>query len=220
VVHSHYDHAFDAADVALRTGATLYGSESTLNVGRGGGLLDEERLKAYEPGKELEIGKFHVTVLRANHSPAALRFLDDYGETIDRPLRQPARSRDYKEGGSYDLFIRHGRHTILIKPSANYIPGALDSIQADVLFLGVSSLGMQSRRSLNAYYDETVGKVRPKVVIPIHWDDFSQPLSERLPNRTLFEDVPAVFAFFRDRAARDGIEFRVLQGYERMLLPP
>jgi L-ascorbate metabolism protein UlaG (beta-lactamase superfamily) len=219
VVHSHYDHAFDAAYVALRTGATLHGSASTLNVGRGGELRDTSRLKLYEPGKELKVGRFRVTVLRANHSPPALPFLDDIGETIDQPLSQPARSRDYKEGGSYDLLIRHGHHRILIKPSANYIPGALDNVCADIIFLGVSSLGMQSRHSRGAYYDQTVGRVRPRLVVPIHWDDFSRPLSERLPPRTIFEDLPAVFAFLRARTTRDGIEFKVLQGYESVLLP-
>ena len=36
VTHSHYDHVFDAAYIAKKTKAKLYGSASTLNVGRGG----------------------------------------------------------------------------------------------------------------------------------------------------------------------------------------
>ena len=36
VAHSHYDHAFDVAHVAKKTGAKLHGSVSTLNIGRGG----------------------------------------------------------------------------------------------------------------------------------------------------------------------------------------
>ena len=32
-VHSHYDHAMDAPEVARRTGALLLGSESTANIG-------------------------------------------------------------------------------------------------------------------------------------------------------------------------------------------
>lgn len=34
-VHSHFDHAMDAPEVAKRTGALLLGSESTANIGRG-----------------------------------------------------------------------------------------------------------------------------------------------------------------------------------------
>ncbi|MBT8219357.1 MAG: MBL fold metallo-hydrolase, partial [Bacteroidia bacterium] len=34
-VHSHFDHAMDAPEVARRTGARLYGSLSTANIARG-----------------------------------------------------------------------------------------------------------------------------------------------------------------------------------------
>ena len=43
-LHSHYDHAMDAPEVARRTGATLYGSESTANIARGWGL-EEGRIE-------------------------------------------------------------------------------------------------------------------------------------------------------------------------------
>ena len=36
--HSHYDHALDIAYIAQRTGAKLYGSSSTLNIGQGANL--------------------------------------------------------------------------------------------------------------------------------------------------------------------------------------
>ena len=36
--HSHYDHALDIAYIAQRTGAKLYGSSSTLNIGKGANL--------------------------------------------------------------------------------------------------------------------------------------------------------------------------------------
>src|SRR6476659_10869628 len=41
-VHTHFDHAMDSAVVAERTGARLIGGESAANVGRGGGLPDEQ----------------------------------------------------------------------------------------------------------------------------------------------------------------------------------
>ncbi|RBP51274.1 MBL fold metallo-hydrolase [Arenicella xantha] len=42
-VHSHFDHAMDAPEVAKRTGAVLLGSESTANIARGWGL-DEAQI--------------------------------------------------------------------------------------------------------------------------------------------------------------------------------
>ena len=41
VSHSHHDHVMDAPYLALRCGAELYGSASTLNVARGGGVPEE-----------------------------------------------------------------------------------------------------------------------------------------------------------------------------------
>lgn len=42
-LHSHYDHAMDAPRVARRTGAELFGSDSTADFARGWGL-DEDRI--------------------------------------------------------------------------------------------------------------------------------------------------------------------------------
>ena len=98
VAHSHYDHAMDAPYVARKTGATLHGSASTLNVGRGGGL-PESQLALYAPGKPLTIGRFVVTVLTSKHTPAVKGVNDDLGQTIDAPLQPPARAGAYKEGG-------------------------------------------------------------------------------------------------------------------------
>src|SRR5262245_4965431 len=116
VAHSHYDHAFDVAYVAQKTGAKLYGSASTLNIGSGGERKDEEMV-LYELGKEQEIGKFTVTVLKGKHSPPIKGINDNLGQTIDKPLKQPASARDYKEGGSFDFLVRHGDGTILVMPS-------------------------------------------------------------------------------------------------------
>jgi L-ascorbate metabolism protein UlaG (beta-lactamase superfamily) len=48
-VHTHFDHALDAAVVADRTGAVLVGGESTANIGRGHGLA-EDRIRVVTPG--------------------------------------------------------------------------------------------------------------------------------------------------------------------------
>lgn len=218
VAHSHVDHALDAAFVARRTGAVLYGSPSTLNVGRGGALR-EDRMALYEPGKELRFGQFRVTVLASSHSPQHW-LVRDAGEQILHPHQQPTGARTYREGGSYDLLVRHGRHTILIKPSASHLHDALDSIGPDVLFLGVGALGRQTPEFQNAYLDSTIGIVHPKLVVPIHWDDFFKPLSEELPaaNR-LMDDLPVVFDSLEVRRQRNGFEFKVLQGYASVLLP-
>ncbi|WP_181896889.1 MBL fold metallo-hydrolase [Corynebacterium senegalense] len=42
VAHSHHDHLMDAPAVVKKVGGAMYGSESTLNYGRGEGLSDAQ----------------------------------------------------------------------------------------------------------------------------------------------------------------------------------
>lgn len=227
VAHSHYDHALDSSHVVQRIGekrsslsltpTKLYGSASTLNIGRGADLLDTQMVE-YEPNKELVFGRFRVTVLTSEHTPPTL-FNNDLGEAIETQLSQPARFCAYKEGGSYDLLVKHGKQTILIKPSTNYRAGALKKIRADVVFLGTGRLGKQDREFQDNYYDETVGTVEPKLVIPIHWDDFFRPLSAHLdaPVKAV-DDLPRGFDFLIERTNAQKIAFRILQGYQSLVL--
>jgi L-ascorbate metabolism protein UlaG (beta-lactamase superfamily) len=218
VAHTHFDHALDAAYIIQKTGAKLYGSVSTLNVGRGGNLNDEQMV-LYEPEKEVKLGKFGVTVLKSKHSPPMKGINDDLGETIDKPLKQPAMARDYKEGGSFDFLIRQGDGVVLVMPSCNYIEGALDKVRADVLFLGTATLGSQTRERRNTFYDQTVQKVQPKLLIPIHWDNFFMPLSERLePPGKAIDDTAAGFDFLIERLKANKIRFGILQGYQSVML--
>jgi len=218
--HSHYDHAMDAPFVASFTGARLYGSASTLNIGRGAGL-PENGMEQYQPGKPMRFGKFTVTILRSRHTPA-LKILgakDDVGENITAPLHQPAKLKEYTEGGAFDIFIQHGKHSILIKASTNYIPGALDSVKADVLFLGVATSSKQDTAFQNEYYAQTVGKVHPQIVVPVHWDNFFTPLSTHLkPYPKLADNVKKDFDFLIRKTSADNIQLRIMQGYGQVIL--
>jgi L-ascorbate metabolism protein UlaG (beta-lactamase superfamily) len=213
VAHSHYDHAFDVAYVIQKTNAKLYGSSSTLNVGRGGDLKDDQMV-LFEAGKEFKVDQFSVTVLKSKHSPPIKGINDDLGQTIDKPLQQPASARDYKEGGTYDFLIKHGDRAILVN-SSNYIQDALNDVRADVVFLGTGSLSNQTKAFQDAFYNQTIMKVRPKLVIPIHWDNFFRPLSDQLEG---MDNMNASFDFLLDRLKTDKIEFGILQGYQSVTL--
>lgn len=218
VAHSHYDHALDAPYVAMKTKAKLHGSASTLNIGRGAGLANEQMV-LFEPGKEIAIGKFTVTVLKGKHSPPLKGLNDDLDQTIDKPLKQPASSRDYKEGGSFDFLIRHGDGSALVQASAQYIEGALDRVRADVYFLGTATLGQQTKKFQDTFYDETIKKVQPRLVVPIHWDSFFRPLNDSLePFARGIDDVPAGFDYLIGRLKADRIQFGIMNGYQSVLL--
>lgn len=213
--HSHHDHAMDIAYIAQKTGAQVYGSESTLNIARGGDI-PEEQLSLYQLGQEIGFGDFTVTVLPGRHALNPSPLPDDRGMLILEPLRQPAKLLDYAEGGAFDFLIKHGDHSILIK-GHTYIPEVLDSVQADVLFLSVSPLAAADLQSPDVFYDETVGKVKPKLVIPSHWDQFVLPLSDRLiPFNS--KDLTTSFDFLIRRLTTDRKQFGIMQGYQSIIL--
>ncbi|KYC36319.1 hypothetical protein WA1_42110 [Scytonema hofmannii PCC 7110] len=223
VAHSHFDHALDVAYIAKKTGAQLYGSESTRNIGRGGGV-PEDKMTLYDPGKEVEVGKFTVTVLRSQHSPPTPGVNDDLGQVIDAPLTQPTMLSNYVEGKSFDFLIKHrdhSEHSILVKPSANFMWCALDQVSpVNVLFLGMATAGSQCQEFRDAFYEQTVGNLKPQLVIPIHWDNFFCPLK---PDETLYaldnNDLTAGFDFLKNQLTNHGINFGIMQkGFHSVML--
>ncbi len=218
VTHSHYDHAQDLVYIARATGATVYGSQSTLNIGRGGGL-SETQMKVFTPGVPLPIdAHFTVIAYKSRHSPAT-PLNDDLGVPIDQPLCQPAGRKDFTEGGTFDVLIRHGQHSILVKSGANYVYGGLDGVHAEVLFLGTARLAKQCSCFADRLYEQTVGVVHPRLVIPVHWDDFFSELSDQLSmSMRVVDDVPGAFRWLRGRLQQDGIRFGIMQGYQSVIL--
>ena len=176
ISHTHHDHVMDAPYIANQCKAAIYGSESARNVALGGGV-PADRIVVFQHGSCFSIGDYKVRILKSLHSkPTILN--DDLGEPIPEPLVQPASLRDYKEGGSYDFFVEHQEKSILIRPSFNYIKGQLDSLHADILFLGVAGLAKADPEMEKTFFSETVEKTGARLVIPVHWDNFFSPLDQ------------------------------------------
>jgi len=171
-LHSHYDHAMDSPEVARRTGAKLYGSESTANIARGWGL-DEGRIEIFINKKPIVVGAFIITPIESNHfqfvDPEIAKTALDL-PTIDSPLVPPTSITNYRVGKTYVLHVEHPLGSFAIVGSAGFIEGGLRGFKADVLFLGVGSLGEQSVDYRQKYWEETVGRLEPSTVIPIHYD--------------------------------------------------
>lgn len=213
VSHSHYDHALDISYIANKTKAKIYGSRSTINIGRGGNV-PEDNLSAINSYDQITVGKFTVTVLPSIHSKPTI-FNNDIGVVIESPLRQPAKMREYTEGGSFDFLIQYKDKKILIRPSFNYIEGALDDIRADVLFLGIGGLGKADTATKRKFYEEIVEKVEPKLIVPIHWDNFFLSLDKPLrgPMR-LIDNLSIALDYMIKRTEEDNISFKLLQGFQ------
>lgn len=223
VCHSHYDHVLDAPSVCKLTGAALYGSSSTLMVGKGAGLA-EQQMHLYNVGTEIPFGQFTVVILNSKHTPpfkvmGKTNATDPNHPNITEPVKQPAKEHDYIEGGTYDIYIKHGNHTMLVKASTNFVEGALNNYPVDVLFLGSAMLGKMPADFQQNYYAQTVKATGAKTVVPIHWDSFMKPLNkplQALPHAV--DDVDAGFKFLQSKTQQDGVALKLMQVQQSMLL--
>ncbi len=210
VAHSHYDHALDSAVVASRTGAQLVGSDSTLQIGRGADL-SESQMTRVVTGEPYRFGPFSVTLFESAHSPHA-----KFEGVITSALRPPARIADYKMGSCYSMMIDYrpgnsdAARSILVHASTGYVPSMLAGQRADVAYLGVATLGKQSRVFKDNYWHETVETIGARRVIPIHWDDFTKPLGKPLVPMPYFaDDFGAVVDYLIERRDSDGVDFQI-----------
>jgi L-ascorbate metabolism protein UlaG (beta-lactamase superfamily) len=204
-VHSHYDHAMDAPYVAKWTGAELVGSSSTANVGRGAGL-PADRIRVPAMGEAVPYGRFTVTLLRSEHVPSPFLMPGE----ITSPLTPPARTRDYRLGECYSVVIRHDGRTIVVQGSAGFIPGALNDVKADVVYLGVATLGTQAPAYRDSLWNEVVASTGARRVIAIHWDDFMRPLSKPLrPMPRLMDDFGATMRFLLSHSGAGAPDIRI-----------
>jgi L-ascorbate metabolism protein UlaG (beta-lactamase superfamily) len=201
VAHSHYDHALDAPVVAQRTGALLVGSSSTAAIGAGYGV-PADRFVPAPVAQPLRLGGFTVTAVESVHSHP-----ERFPGTIDEPLTPPARAAQYRTGECYSFHIGHSEATALVHASANFRPGALSQLRSDVVYLGIGQLGRSSEQFRDDYWRQVVEPLRPRRVVPIHWDRFTRPLSRPLrPLPRPLDDHRRTMAFLARRCAENDIE--------------
>jgi L-ascorbate metabolism protein UlaG (beta-lactamase superfamily) len=225
-LHSHYDHAMDAPEVAKRTGAVLLGSESTANIGRGWGL-SEEQIRVVADREPIALGKFTLTPIELRHfqfpdPELAARALGD--PDIDAPLTPPVGAFDYKVGRAYALHVAHPKGTWLILGSAGFVEGALEDYDADVVFLGVGALGSQTHAYRETYWKESVERTHPTRVILIHWDSLTGPAEGPFTGEVraaalLSKGDDELLSFLKEKeAANPNIDFITLPRYEPVVL--
>jgi L-ascorbate metabolism protein UlaG (beta-lactamase superfamily) len=174
-VHTHYDHALDSAVVAELTDAILVGGESAANLGRGHGL-PETQIRVMTPGEPMLYGAFTLTAVESHHCPP-----DRFPGTIEDPLVPPAKVGAYRCGEAWSILVEHSNgSSALLQGSAGFVRGSLAGHSADVAYLGVGQLGVQSENYIRTYWAETVEAVGARRVVLTHWDDFFHPLDQPL----------------------------------------
>lgn len=192
VGHSHFDHSLDAPAVVRHTGARLLGSAATGQVARAYGM-DMARFVRVDPGVAVGCGAARVTALRSLHGKALLGRVPLPGD-ITAPPPWPPRMRDLRCGDVFHWLLETAGCRILHVDTADFLDEHL--ARADVLLL--CAVGRQYRRD---YTRTLLERVRPRVVIPCHWDDFSVPV-EAPPRQLPGVDVAGFVEEIRAGGAR------------------
>lgn len=211
-VHTHFDHAMDSAVVAQRTGAKVVGGTSARQVGLGHGLPDD-RLVVATPGKAITLGAYDVTLIESEHCPP-----DRFPGVITEPVAPPVRASAYKCGEAWSTVVHHrpSDRRLLIVGSAGFLPGALATQRADVVYLGVGQLGVQPEQYLLDYWTEAVRAVGARRVVLIHWDDFFRP--QHKPLRALpyaGDDLDVTMQVLSRLAREDGVALHLPTLWQR-----
>ncbi|GAB3662142.1 MBL fold metallo-hydrolase [Glycomyces tarimensis] len=204
VTHGHWDHIADVPYIARKTGATVLGTETHLNLLR---AMDapEEQLGQVAGGELYQFDGFTVEVFRSTHSASGehKRILFG-GSRVGSAPKRPKKIKDLVEGGSLTYLVDFGGISFFNAGSANFLEREIEGIRPTVLFVqpGGGHTPDYVERML-----EATG--RPPYVVLTHWDDFDEPLTEPAVPGTDWESV-------RDRvaAASPDTEFLVIDHLE------
>lgn len=162
ISHPHFDHIMDAPEASRVTGAPIYTSPQGATLMRILGVPDS-RICAARPGDVLRIGDFTVTIHRAQHR-IIFGTVPFYGAL--RPnLKPPIHGRDYRMDQLFSFLVEVDDLRVLVTSGIDCEP----AIRADVLLVG----GDASRDQLALILED----VRPRLVLPNHWDNMFQPLT-------------------------------------------
>ncbi|MGQ9683207.1 MAG: MBL fold metallo-hydrolase [Anaerolineae bacterium] len=162
ISHAHFDHLLDAPAIAGRTGAVCLGSPNACKLLLAHGVLPAQ-VQPMAVGARLPLGPFAVEVLPGDHG-RILGFPTPAGP-LRTDLRPPLRALDYRMDACFGFLIEAGGVRVLAWGSERSAPAP----EADVLLLG----GHRPR----AILAPLLAQVRPRLVIPLHWDDLFRPLS-------------------------------------------
>ena len=212
VTHTHYDHVLDVPHIALKTHATVIGTESTENIMRAYGIA-EKQLITVRGGEDYDFGVFSVKAIPSLHSPLDHKHYFS-SETAPAGMKAPLTLQQmHPEGGTLAYLLRFHGHQILVFGGMNYIEREIEGLEPDVVLVGAAP----SRKEI---YDYTARLMRglhfPPLVLPTHWDNFFAPYGASQQS-----SVDALQSFIQEiRAASPKTKIVVPKYFEAIPLAP
>jgi L-ascorbate metabolism protein UlaG (beta-lactamase superfamily) len=172
--HGHFDHLGDAPWLAGRSGASVVGSATAVNVARGYGV-PEAHARRLDPGQRLEVGAFEVRVVASRHARVALGRVPLDG-VVTSPPDGPIHALSFKLGDARSYLLSHRRSglRVFVTSSADRDLAALEVLRAEGVEVDLLLAAIQGRDA--DFARDLVRALRPRRVVPHHFDDFLVPL--------------------------------------------
>ncbi|MEU3452936.1 MBL fold metallo-hydrolase [Micromonospora sp. NPDC006766] len=172
VTHTHWDHFNDVPYIAARTGARVFGTLTAYHLGLAYGL-PAGKLAPVKGGEVLDFGTYTVEVVSSLHSRNASWSMAFPGVRLSQPSK-PETIADLPEGDTLAYQIR------IVGGPAVFFMGASDFDERNLIGLApdVAMVASASTTSTAEYVPRLMAALNhPKVVVPVHWDNFETPLT-------------------------------------------
>ncbi|ENW94331.1 MBL fold metallo-hydrolase [Acinetobacter dispersus] len=167
--HAHYDHILDAAEVCKQTGARLIGSQASVMYGRSAGL-PEQQMQVTKGREVIHCGAWQVIGLPSIHGKALFGRVPLAGD-MTTPPPYPPKFHQLRHGLVLNWWIDTGQLRVVHIDSADFIEQELQGRQADIVCL--CAIGRKYRPN---YVKDVVRILKPKYIIPCHWDTMVTPI--------------------------------------------
>jgi L-ascorbate metabolism protein UlaG (beta-lactamase superfamily) len=165
VTHPHYDHLMDVPVVCREFHAAACGSPFTAAILSAHGV-SPDKLRVVAPGEKFSDGPFSVEVFSGEHEPIA--GVVPYTGSLPRGLKPPLRLAEYRMDCMLSYRVSGGGISVLLWNSSS----PADAPSADALVINLTRSAWRWKPVLE--------RVAPRMVFPIHWDDFFSPLEKPL----------------------------------------
>ncbi|MEH1165474.1 MBL fold metallo-hydrolase [Micromonospora sp. CPCC 205539] len=171
VTHTHWDHFMDVPYIAGRTGARVFGTLTAYHLGLAY-KVPSTQLSSVKGGEVLDFGDHSIEVVGSLHSRNPSYSLAFPGVRVTQPAL-PATIADLPEGDTLGYLMR-----VDGGPSV-YFTGASDVAERNLSGLApdVAMVALQNATTTGDYLPRLLkGLDYPKVVVPVHWDNFETAL--------------------------------------------
>jgi L-ascorbate metabolism protein UlaG (beta-lactamase superfamily) len=169
ITHGHIDHLFDAPTIAEKTGARMIASPTSILLANAAGYPRSRSIPVL-PGAKRSIGAARVTVLPASHDRVFGCF-EPFPGILQSMPSTPARASQWICGEPLAFLVEMGGKRIYIDSggTAAVLPPARIG-RIDLAILGVALADSRARLA------PTLQRLRPRLFLPSHQDNFFQPL--------------------------------------------